>query len=228
MSWWIWCLLGYGLGSIPFGVIAARMRGIDIQSVGSGNIGATNVLRVLGPVWGVSVFLLDMLKGAVPAILASQAVHEKVGPIDIQMLWLLAGLCAVLGHCFSPFLKFKGGKGIATAFGMVIGAAPWVAFPAFSLFLVVLFATRYMSIASIVGVSSSVILGAVLPNESRQILIVYVPLTIFIVARHGENLKRVRAGTERKFEFRKTESVEPARPSANAENHAAEPNVSKP
>lgn len=207
MEWWIWCLAGYGLGSIPVGVIVARAKGIDIMKVGSGNIGATNVLRVLGPKWGITVFGLDVLKGALPVVLSRQYVSQPVGPVDTQMLWMLAGLAAIAGHCLSPFLRFKGGKGIATALGMALGASPVVALSAFGCFFILLGITRYVSLASMVGVAMAAVFGSFFPNESRQMLLVYVPLTIFIVLRHRENIQRLRTGTERKFVLKKTEDV---------------------
>lgn len=200
----IWAVFigAYLLGSIPVGVLFARARGIDIRSVGSGNIGATNVMRAMGPAAGVTVFLLDVLKGLLPTLVMR-------GFTDRQELWFVTGAAAVVGHCLSPWLGFKGGKGIATSLGAVIGAAPIVAAGAFGVFCVFLAVTRYMSLASLVGVFTAVVLGIVLPGESRWLIPAYAVLFLFIVYRHRSNLKRLRDGTEPKFSFRKQGGDEP-------------------
>src|SRR5689334_13874075 len=113
----VYLALSYLIGAIPFGVIVARMQGIDIMSVGSKNIGATNVMRVLGKKWGIFVLLLDVAKGCVPALV----VWKLTGS---QEMSILSGLVAVLGHCVSPFLRFRGGKGIATGLGAMLGSMP--------------------------------------------------------------------------------------------------------
>ncbi len=191
----------YICGGIPFGVVFAKMKGIDLLSVGSGNIGATNVKRALGVKFALLVFVLDVAKAAVPSFLARSIVTHELHGIPAQMFWFLAGLIAVFGHCVSPFLKFKGGKGVSTALGMVIGAAPMVAVCCFSLFLVLLFTTRFMSLASLIGVSSAIIFGWVLPSEARELVPLYVLLSLFVVYRHRPNIRRLREGTEPRFSF---------------------------
>jgi glycerol-3-phosphate acyltransferase PlsY len=190
-------ILAYTLGSIPFGVLIARANGVDIMKVGSGNIGATNVMRVLGKGPAFLVFFLDTLKGAIPAIAARYLFPDQ------QEFWLLAGAMAVLGHSFSPFLKFKGGKGIATALGMVIGASPIIAVSAFLLFAVTLAITRFMSIASMVAVVSTIPVGLLL-KESYWMIAGYVVLSSLIIWRHRANIERLRNGVEPKFSFKKT------------------------
>ena len=111
----------YFLGGIPFGVVVARAKGVDIMKFGSGNIGATNVMRALGAPLGIFVFVLDVIKGTIPSLAARWLLPHPWGPVDAQVLWMGAGLMAVLGHCLSPYLKFKGGKGVATAFGIGLG-----------------------------------------------------------------------------------------------------------
>lgn len=196
----------YLCGGIPFGVIFARMKGIDLLSVGSGNIGATNVKRALGTKFALLTFLLDVLKAAVPAALARLVVHAPIHGIPAQVFWFLAGLLAVFGHCASPFLRFKGGKGVSTALGMVVGAAPMVALSGFSLFLVLLFTTRYMSLASIIAVSSSIVFGWILPGQARELLPLYVLLSVFVTIRHRPNIRRLREGTEPRFSFREKQT----------------------
>jgi glycerol-3-phosphate acyltransferase PlsY len=190
-------ILAYILGSIPFGVLIARANGVDIMKVGSGNIGATNVMRVLGKGPAFLVFFLDTLKGAVPALAARYLFPER------QELWLLAGAMAVVGHSFSPFLKFKGGKGIASALGMVIGASPIIALSAFIVFSLTLATTGFMSLASMVAVASTVPVGLLL-KESYWMIAGYVVLSSLIIWRHRANIERLRKGTEPKFLFKKT------------------------
>jgi glycerol-3-phosphate acyltransferase PlsY len=190
-------ILAYILGSIPFGVLIARANGVDIMKVGSGNIGATNVMRVLGKGPAFLVFFLDTLKGAVPAIAARYLFPDQ------QEFWLLAGAMAVLGHSFSPFLKFKGGKGIATALGMVIGASPIIAVSAFLVFAVTLAITRFMSIASMFAVVSTIPVGLLL-KESYWMIAGYVVLSSLIIWRHRANIERLKIGKEPKFSFKKT------------------------
>ena len=199
----------YLCGGIPFGVVFARMKGIDLLKIGSGNIGATNVKRALGVKFALLVFLLDVSKAAVPAMLARLVVQHSLHGVPAQMFWFLAGLIAILGHCVSPFLGFKGGKGVSTALGMVVGAAPAVAICCFSLFLVLLLTTRYMSLASMIGVSSAVIFGWVLPGQARELVPLYLLLGIFVAYRHRPNIQRLKEGTEPKFNFKEKTSGEP-------------------
>ena len=200
-------LASYLIGAIPFGVVFARMRGIDLLKVGSGNIGATNVKRALGTKIALLVFVLDVLKATVPAVAARFVVIHPYHGVPAQVFWFLAGLFAVLGHCVSPFLKFKGGKGVSTALGMVLGAAPLVAGCSFGLFLVLLFTTRFMSLASLIAVSSAIVFGWVLPDQARELVPLYVVLSIFVTYRHRQNIKRLREGTEPKFSFKEQPTV---------------------
>jgi len=200
----------YLCGGIPFGVIFARLKGIDLLSVGSGNIGATNVKRALGTRFALLVFVLDVSKAAVPAAIARLVVTHQLHGIPAQVFWFLAGLVAVFGHCISPFLKFKGGKGVSTALGMVVGAAPMVAACAFSLFLILLFTTRYMSLASLIAVSSAMLFGWVLPGQSRELLPLYILLSVFVLIRHRPNIRRLRDGTEPKFSFKESSTKDRA------------------
>ena len=126
---WLLISLGFALGSIPFGFMVAKAKGVDIREVGSGNIGATNVMRVLGKGPGIAVLLLDVLKGLIPSLCGHLIFHDK-------QIAFAAGVAAVFGHTFSPFLKFKGGKGIATGLGALLGSSPFVGLAAFSVFFV--------------------------------------------------------------------------------------------
>lgn len=189
----IWALLAFGfvLGSIPFGYLIARSQGVDIRAVGSGNIGTTNVLRTLGKGPAALVFILDVAKGLVPAILARQLVGS-------QEAAFACGAAAIVGHSFSPFLGFKGGKGIATGLGMLLGASPLVAVSAFGAFFVTMALTLIVSVASVVAGFSVVCFG-LLYRESNVLLGAYVVLGLYILARHRANIGRLRQGVEPRF-----------------------------
>src|SRR5688500_5602418 len=152
--------IAYLVGSVPFGLVVGKWRGVDPRKAGSGNIGATNVGRLLGKRYFLLVFSLDLLKGMLPMLVASAIVHrlpEAQRDRGVYVLWLLVAFAAVLGHMFSAFLKFTGGKGVATSLGVALGLAPPVTLPA--LVAVVVFAaafalTRYVSLGSVVGACS--------------------------------------------------------------------------
>lgn len=201
----------YLLGSIPFGLLVARAKGIDLTKVGSGNVGATNVNRALGKEWGIATFIMDMVKGFLPAMVARMLIKEPVGGFDPQALWLLVGMTAVFGHAKSIFWGFKGGKGISTSMGVCLAATPLVAIACFSLFVVVLAVTRYMSVASMVAVPASVPFTWLFPNHSQQLLPLYGVLSVAVVVLHRKNIQRLREGTEPKFRFesKKNKSEDP-------------------
>lgn len=201
MTFGLLLLAAYLLGAIPFGVLVARARGVDILKAGSGNIGATNVGRVLGKGPGLAVWGLDVLKSLAPTLAARASLHVPLGGLDPQTQWFLVGAAAILGHCASPFLGFRGGKGISTALGAVVGAAPLVALPCFALFALVLATVRYMAIASTVGVLSVVLFGWLL-GVTPQLLPVFLLLGLFVAYRHRTNFRRLREGTEPKFSFK--------------------------
>ncbi len=200
-------LASYLCGGVPFGVIIAKSRGIDLMKVGSGNIGATNVKRVLGSKIALLVFILDVGKAAVPCLVARIIVTHEWNGIPAQVFWFAAGLTAVLGHCVSPFLKFKGGKGVSTALGMVVGSAPLVASASFSLFLVLLVGTRYMSLASMIAVGSATFFGWFFPDQARELVPLYALLTVFVAYRHRKNISRLKDGSEPKFNFGKEKKL---------------------
>ncbi len=195
----------YVLGSIPFGVLIAKSKGVDLRKIGSGNIGATNVKRALGPRLAYTVFLLDVAKGALPATIARLMLHQKVGPFDPQTFAMIVGIAAVLGHCVSPFLGFRGGKGVSTTLGAVVGAAPVVAIIGFAEFLIIVSACRYVSLASLICVWSTLVSTMVLAGQSTQMVPVYLALSLFITVKHRANIKRLLAGTEAKFSFGQSE-----------------------
>lgn len=182
----------YFVGSIPFGYLIAKVRGVNILKEGSGNIGATNVIRVLGKKLGLLVFVLDVLKGFAPALAASFLLPHS------QIQTFLVGMGAVAGHCLSPFLRFKGGKGVATGLGALFGAFPLVALCALGVFSLVLGLTRFVSLSSIVAALTLAPLGFVFKVDEPMIW-AFLGLTVFVVYRHRANISRLLKGTEPKF-----------------------------
>ncbi len=213
----LWTLLAllpaaFLLGSIPFGLLIGRLRGVDVRGIGSGNIGATNVGRALGKRYFFLVLLLDALKAAMPAGIASILVHVNLSPGErsagIYGLWIGVGVAAMLGHIFSPFLGFRGGKGVACGLGLVLGVFPYLTLPGvvgLSLFVIVVKISRYISLGSIVAAASLPLtyLGfAWLLDWSldRQwpVLLLLALVAGLVVIRHRTNIQRLIAGTEEK------------------------------
>ena len=196
-------IIGYLLGSIPFGVLVAKKYGVDIYQVGSGNPGATNVLRQIGKTAGYMVFILDFLKGLVATVWFLLPIFSFSGDITLS-LWGLPA--AVLGHTLPLFAKFRGGKGVATAMGGLLGVMPVCLLIGLVCWIVIFFSTRYVAIASI-GFGASLPVYSLVdywtgdPN-SRQVGTVFLAFLVtgWIVWRHRENLVRLKAGTENRFE----------------------------
>lgn len=187
-------VVAYLVGAIPFGVLVSRaFYGTDIRRVGSGNIGAANALRTLGRRGAVAVLALDTLKGFAPTLAA--------GALGGPIVATLAGLAAIVGHCYSPFLGFRGGKGVATYFGALF-ALWWPAGIAFAaIWVAAVVATGYSSVGSMLG---AVAMGAVLWLGLGWTGVVYGLVTaLFIIVRHRENLERLRAGTENRLSLLK-------------------------
>ncbi|MEA3188007.1 MAG: acyl phosphate:glycerol-3-phosphate acyltransferase [Chthoniobacter sp.] len=202
-------VISYLLGSIPFGFLVAKTRGIDIRQHGSGNIGATNVLRVLGKKWGIPVFVLDALKGLIAVRLAMVlGAHE----IPLAAAGIMGAVCCILGHNFPIWLGFKGGKGIATSAGVLLGMLPVAGVLSFCVWLLLFFLTRYVSLASIfaaITVPVVVVLQLIFVWKGNGWPFFYFALVIAVLAvwRHRSNIKRLLTGTEPRFEKKKeTES----------------------
>ncbi len=197
--------VGYALGSIPFGYIVGKMRGVDLRKVGSGNIGATNAGRALGLRWFFIVFALDVLKGLIPVLTAWWLGPMLLGSTELSPdLMLIAGVGALAGHLFPVWLGFKGGKAVATGLGVMTGLCPPAAAAALLVFILVLLAWRYISLSSIlaaiVAAPAFVIFTGgetwTAPFFGRFLL--FVAAGLLIVWRHRSNLKRLAAGTEPK------------------------------
>ena len=198
----------YLLGSIPFGLLIAKAHGKNLRSIGSGNIGATNVSRALGRKWAYVCFALDVLKGMVP-MLAIMLIAKPAGVVML-LLWLVVGCAAILGHIFPIYLRFKGGKGISTSFGVALGLWPYYticALFAFAIWVAVVLTWRYVSLASIAASVSFplVLILAVILRQSWDLfslwplLVAATAIPLMVIIRHRENIKRLLAGTESKI-----------------------------
>ena len=199
----LWCLAAFLCGSIPFGLLLVKLAGKgDVRAHGSGNIGATNVSRVGGKGLGVVTLLLDVLKGFLPVFLAKQA---GVSP---DLLSLLA-LAAVLGHAFTPWLKFQGGKGVATALGVLLAVDAQLVVLPLATFLFALWLTRHVSLGSILAAAMMpvqfLLTGASILNYGGTLLELLVPalpgaaLALLVIWKHRDNIRRLQAGTESKL-----------------------------
>ena len=196
----------YLLGSIPFGFVVAKAKGIDIQKAGSGNIGATNAMRVLGKPAGIFVLLMDALKGYAACALGAY-IFASTSNLDffddafyvlLNRFMVIAGICAVLGHNYTCWLKFKGGKGIATTAGVYLALAPAAIGIALIVFVLALLLTRYVSVGSIAAAIALPI--AVYWTQNNDTLnIVTLTLGVLAIYKHKSNIQRLMAGTENRL-----------------------------
>jgi len=196
--------LAYLLGAIPFGLFVARSRGIDIRKVGSCNIGATNVLRSVGKAWGILTLILDGLKGYIPAAIFPIIAAKFMNFSQTEILSVSCACAAVLGHSFPIYLKFKGGKGVATTAGALIGFAPAALGIGFAVFALVFAISRMVSLGSITAAFT--IAGAAwwLYRENGLLIpIVLTILCVLITWRHRANISRILKGTENRITFSK-------------------------
>ena len=207
-------VIAYLLGSIPFGLLLAKAHGKDLRKIGSGNIGATNVSRALGKKWAYVCFALDLAKGLVPMIIAK----PLIGPnpqIGMLLLWICVGTAAVLGHIFPIYLKFKGGKGMSTSLGIVLGLYPYYTISgliAFVVWVICLKTWKYVSLASIIAsiVFPLALIISIIVIDSWQFVNLW-PLIVIacflmglVIIRHVENIKRLIEGSENKISSKKT------------------------
>lgn len=195
-------LASYVLGAIPTSYLAARfVAGIDLRTEGSGNLGATNLYRTLGWRYAVPVGLFDIAKGAIPVWVFGPQVPA------LAMFPLLCGLAAVVGHVFSVFVRFRGGKGVATAAGVVLGLAP-LAFLAVTLvFVVLVWATGYVSLGSVVAAALFPLFAWLLSGSRGTVLLIEVALCAFLIWKHRTNIARLIQGTENRFRTRRREGA---------------------
>jgi glycerol-3-phosphate acyltransferase PlsY len=205
-SVWI-AVLAYLFGSIPVGYLLVLVfRKQDIRTVGSGNIGATNVLRSGGKGLGAATFVLDALKGSAAVWLAGWLLSPMLPTWPVRNVEALAALFAVLGHMFPLWLRFRGGKGVATGFGVFLVAAPLGALAAITVFAIVLALSRYVSLASILGAACFPVFAWFTVSGPRPAFFIAVQVAVasLIIVKHAANIHRLISGTERRFGAPKT------------------------
>jgi acyl phosphate:glycerol-3-phosphate acyltransferase len=209
---------GYLLGSVPFGLLISKCFGVDVRLAGSGNIGATNVWRVLGWRCGLSAFLLDTLKGLAPMALAPGILGRAGawsgvtagGHQTAYLAWLAIGAAVILGHVFPVYLRFRGGKGVSTSLGVLLGVWPYYAVPAlicFALWVILFALSRYVSLSSVIAAVAFPLVYVLIAvsrgwepwGNQRPLLIFAVVIAVLVVYRHRTNLQRLLAGQENRF-----------------------------
>ena len=213
LSYILTALAAYLLGSIPTGFLVAKAKGFDIRVMGSGNIGATNAMRVLGKPVGIFVLLMDVLKGYaacafLPPLIfnwlaphfSGLFVYFQNEPVELQTrFYVVAGIFAVLGHNYTCWLKFKGGKGIATTAGVYLALAPWAVLVAFAVFILAIAVTRYASVGSIAAAIALPATVWVMTPHNLFLGIVTTALGVLAIYKHKSNIQRLMAGTENRF-----------------------------
>ena len=202
-QWWFWAIVGYVAGSVPFGWLIGRARGVDLRKLGSGNIGATNAFRMLGKGIGTVVLLIDVMKGLLPCLflpaLVAGVFPESQAP-ELQTLHMLIGVSAILGHNYPCWLGFKGGKGIATTAGVVGGLAPMPLGICIGAWIVFFAVSRYVSVASIVSAVALPVSVAALPGAGGDrfglLFWIFLFLGVMAIWKHRINIQRLKNGTE--------------------------------
>ena len=203
MGYAVFGLIAYCIGAIPSGWLIARLRGVDIRKVGSGNIGATNVFRTVGRLYGVLTFFCDALKGFLPVFfLPALAAFFADTPTLLSGLKIVCAAMTVIGHSWPIYLKFKGGKGVATSAGALMALTPPAVGVGLLSWLIVFIPTRYVSIASIAAAGAVAAAGWMLTDWLTALLLTV--LAAIIIWRHKPNIQRLRSGTENRFQFKKS------------------------
>ena len=187
----VWIAGAYLVGAVPFGFLIGKIRGVDVRTVGSKNIGATNVYRTVGKGWGLLAFLCDFLKGLLPTLAANR--WGGGGNLAVYV-----GLACVVGHTLTIFMRFCGGKGVATAFGMMIALAPWPTLAAFGVFVVTVWLSHYISLGSILAAAT---LGTLVWFVPCLPLLrgVATAIAVFVIVKHRTNISRLAKGCENKI-----------------------------
>lgn len=213
MNFWIvlaMCMVGsFLLGAIPFGLLVGRLHGIDVRTIGSGNVGAMNVGRILGRKWFFAVFALDLLKGLLPTLIGGWGLPFFGGEVSLPTIMigrLLVGFAAILGHNYSPFLSFRGGKGVSTSLGVALGVYPDLTIPAilaFGIWLAGFGVTRMSSVGSMLGgIAFPIFYVSILTYRGGKVVdhwpfVAFSTLVaLLVVIRHKANIARILAGTE--------------------------------
>ena len=194
-----WVAAGYFVGAVPFGYLIGRMRGVDVRTVGSKNIGATNVYRTVGKGWGFLAFFCDFAKGFVPTMLCSIYAARHVGGGALaENLPVCVGLACVVGHTLTVFMRFKGGKGVATAFGMFMALVPYPTLAAFAVFVVTVWLSHYISLGSILAAATLGVAVWFFP-ATLLLRIVADAIAVFVVVKHRTNIQRLLKGCENRI-----------------------------
>lgn len=193
-------ILAYLIGSTPTSVwVSKHFFDIDIRDYGSGNAGATNTYRVLGPKWGTFVMLMDMLKGMIAVKLALLLPEYADSETNLQNLQTGLGLAAVIGHIFPIWAEFRGGKGVATLFGLVLGISPWTALSCVGIFMLVLYLTRFVSLSSILASIAFPVFILVIFNVDNPLYRIFaIAVALMVLLTHQKNIGRLLKGSESK------------------------------
>ena len=213
---WLLPLLGFLLGSIPFGLLMGKLKGIDIRQHGSGNIGATNVFRTLGKKLGITCLLLDFTKGLIPVLIAGNMVEPMMAEqqFTAQSIEVLTALASIMGHNYSPWIGFKGGKGIATTAGAITAMMPFGLVLLIPVWAIFTFTTKYVSVGSIAAAASLpilVITGSAYHGKlangtwNKPLFIFSLIAAILAIWKHRANIARLKAGTENRIGQKKKE-----------------------
>ncbi len=198
-------LTGYLLGSIPTGFLVAKARGIDIRTVGSGNIGATNAFRILGKRAGIFVLLVDALKGWVAVQVVAPLVAQAIPGAPEVYLRITAGIAVILGHNFTCWLRFKGGKGIATSAGVLVALVPWALLIILGIWIILFLLTRYVSVGSIAASFALPFATWFAQGHDPGLTAVTGAMAALAIYKHRRNIQRLLDGTENRIEFKKKE-----------------------
>jgi glycerol-3-phosphate acyltransferase PlsY len=207
LSYIVTALVAYLLGSIPTGFLVAKARGVDIRTVGSGNIGATNAFRVLGKGFGIFVLLMDALKGWVAVQIGAALVAKLLPGPPLEYLRITAGVAAILGHNFTCWLHFKGGKGIATSAGVLIALVPLALVIILSIFIILFVTTRYVSVGSIAAAFTLPFATWFTQNHDIGLTAVMAAIGALAILKHRKNIQRLLNGTENRIQFKKKEAT---------------------
>jgi len=195
-------IVGYLLGSIPTGFLVAKSKGVDIRTIGSGNIGATNVFRALGTPAGVLVLLADAFKGWAAVALVARLIadwsYPAAGPQAREWFRIISGLAAILGHNYTCWLHFKGGKGIATSAGVLIALVPWALLIILGIWIIVFALTRYVSLASLAA-SAALPFATWITGCSSTLIIITAAMAVLAIFKHKSNIQRLLQGTENRI-----------------------------